>query len=141
MDPDSCHGLQTRKEAFFSVISQTFGLGQTNWADKFGGITDFFGQTIRTHFGTVSSLSMFSNNQPIFLQKTKLLYPNSKYLFEVWIRIRAAKNYVFSHHASVVCVFDPRDQIIRFLLPINLVKDNLGRGAFIYYVKGHRSRY
>ena len=39
------YGLQTLDEAFFSMISQTFGLGQTNWADKFWGI---FGQTIST---------------------------------------------------------------------------------------------
>ena len=48
------------------------------WADKIWGI---FGQFISTHFGTVSPLSMFSINQPLFLQKTKLLYPNPKYLF------------------------------------------------------------
>jgi hypothetical protein len=28
------------------MISQTFGLGQTNWADKFWGICGIFGQTI-----------------------------------------------------------------------------------------------
>ena len=43
--------------SLFSVISQTFGLEQTNRADKFWGIFD---QTISTHFGTVSSLSMLS---------------------------------------------------------------------------------
>jgi hypothetical protein len=32
-----------------------------------------------------SSLSMFSINQPLFLQKTKPLYPNPKYIF--WIGI------------------------------------------------------
>ena len=45
---------------------QTFGLGQQNWADKFWRI---FSQTISTHFGTVSPLSMFSIIQPLFLQK------------------------------------------------------------------------
>ena len=39
------YGVQTLDEAFFSMISQTFGLVQTNWADKFWGI---FGQTIST---------------------------------------------------------------------------------------------
>jgi hypothetical protein len=69
-------------EAFFSWISGTFGLGQTNWADKFWGI---FGQTISTHFGTASSLSMFFIIQPLFLQKTKPLYPHPKYLFGIGI--------------------------------------------------------
>ena len=65
--------------------SQTFGLGQTNWADKFWDIWGIFGQTISTHFGTVSPLSMFSINQPLFLQKTKPLYPNPKYSFGIGI--------------------------------------------------------
>ena len=62
-------------EAFFSSKSQTFGLGQTIWADKFLGI---FGQFVSTHFGP---LSMFSINQALFLQKMKPLHPNLKYLF------------------------------------------------------------
>jgi hypothetical protein len=47
---------------------------------------------ISTHFGTVSPLSMFSINQPLFLQKTKPLYPNPKYLFGIGILIWAEKN-------------------------------------------------
>ena len=39
--------------SFFSLKSQTFGLGQTSWADKFWGILGIFGRTISTHFGTV----------------------------------------------------------------------------------------
>jgi hypothetical protein len=39
--------------SLFSSKYQTFGLGQTNWADKFWGIWGIFGQTI-------SPLSMFS---------------------------------------------------------------------------------
>ena len=54
-------------EAFFIKIQNFWA-----WADKFWGI---FGQTISTHFGTVSPLSMFSIIQPLFLQKTKSLYP------------------------------------------------------------------
>jgi hypothetical protein len=72
-------------EAFFSSKSQTFGLGHTNWTNKFCGIWDIFGQTISTHFGTVSLLSMFSIIQPLFLQKTKPLYPHHKYLFGIGI--------------------------------------------------------
>ena len=47
----------------FSSKSQTFGIGQTNWTDKFLDIWGIFGQTISTHFGTVSPVSMFSINQ------------------------------------------------------------------------------
>ena len=52
----------------FASKSQTFGLGQTIGQINFGA---FFGQFIRTHFDAVSPLSMFSINQPLFLQKTK----------------------------------------------------------------------
>ena len=78
----------------FSLKSRTFGFGQTNWTDKFWGIWVIFGLFISTHFGTVSPLYMFSINQPLFLQKTKSLYPNPKYLFEIviWIWIWAAKS-------------------------------------------------
>ena len=65
------HGLRSPNEAFFLLKSRTFGLGQTNWANKFLGIWGIFGQTISTHFGTVSPLSMVSIIQPLFLQKTK----------------------------------------------------------------------
>ena len=37
-----------------------------------------FGQTISTHFGTVSPLSMFSIIQPIFLQKISLYISTSQ---------------------------------------------------------------
>ena len=53
------------------------------WAVKFWGIWGIFGRFINTHFGTVSPLSMFSINQPLFLQKTKPSYPNPKYIF-IW---------------------------------------------------------
>ena len=76
------------ERAFFQK-PQTFRLGQTNWVDKFWGI---FGQTISIHFGIVSPLSMFSIIQPLFLQKTKPLYPHPKHLYGIGIRIWAAKN-------------------------------------------------
>ena len=44
----------------FSLKPRPFGFGQSNWADKFWGIWSIFSQTISTHFGTVSPLSMFS---------------------------------------------------------------------------------
>ena len=55
------------------------------WADEFWGIWGIFGQTISTHFGTVSHFSMFSIIQPLFLQKSKPLYPHPKYLFGIGI--------------------------------------------------------
>ena len=44
----------------FLLKSRTFGLGQTNWTDKLWGIWDTFGQTIRTHFGTVGNVFHYS---------------------------------------------------------------------------------
>ena len=77
------HGLRTPREFFFSKIPNFWA-----WADKlgpkFGGILGIFGQFISTHFGTVSPLSMFSINHPLFLQKTQPLYPNLKYLFGMY---------------------------------------------------------
>ena len=60
---DRCfHGLRTPRESF-----QTFGLGQTNWAEKFGDIWGVFSRFISTYFGTASPLSMFSIiNQALF---------------------------------------------------------------------------
>jgi hypothetical protein len=58
----------------FSLKSRTFGRGQTNWADQFWGIWGIFGQTISTHFDTVSPLSIFSIIPPLFLQKTKPIF-------------------------------------------------------------------
>ena len=74
------------ERAFFRK-SQTFGLGQTNWADKFWGIWGISGQTISTHFSTVSPLYMFSIIQPLFLHKTKPLY-----LFGIGVWIWATNN-------------------------------------------------
>ena len=63
------------ERAFFQKF-ETFGLGQTIWADKFWGIWGIFSRFISTFFGTVSPLFMFHINQPLFVQKTKPLYPN-----------------------------------------------------------------
>ena len=56
-----------------------------NWVDTLWGIRGIFGQTISTHFGTVSPLAIFSSIQPLFLQKTQPLYPHPIYLFEIGI--------------------------------------------------------
>ena len=95
------HGLRPANEAFFSSKYQTIGLGQTIWADKFWSIWGIFGRFISPHFGTASPLSMFSINQPSFLQNTKPLYSNPKYLFGIGIWIWAAENWGFSHRVSV----------------------------------------
>jgi len=54
--------------------SRTFGLGQTNWANKFWGIWGIFGQTISTHFGTVNPLSMFFYYSTIISTKKQLIF-------------------------------------------------------------------
>ena len=53
------------------------------WADTSWGIWGIFDQTISTQFVTVSPLSMFYIIQPLFLQKTKPLYPHPKNLFGI----------------------------------------------------------
>jgi hypothetical protein len=58
--------------SLFSTKFQTFGLGQTIWADKFWGVWGIFGRFINTYFGTMSPVSMFSIN-PLFLQKTNII--------------------------------------------------------------------
>ena len=77
----SRHGPWTPRESFFRK-SHTFGLGQTNWTENLGGIWGIFGQSISTHFGTVSPLSMFSLIQPLFLQKLSL-YIDIPYFFGI----------------------------------------------------------
>ena len=70
--------------SLFSLKSRTFGPGQTKWANKFWGIWGIFRQTISTHFGTVSPLSMFSIIQPLFLQKTKPFISTSQIFIWDW---------------------------------------------------------
>jgi hypothetical protein len=65
--------------------SGTFGLGQTTWADKFWGILGIFGQTISTHFGTVSPWSMFFIIQILFLKRKFAFISHPKYLFGIGI--------------------------------------------------------
>jgi hypothetical protein len=69
----------------FFIEIPNFWAWADNLADKFWDICGILGRFISTHFGTVSPLSMFFINQPLFLQKTKPLYPNPKYLFVIWI--------------------------------------------------------
>ena len=64
---DQDHRIRTSNEAFFQQNPQLLVMG----------IWGTFGQSISTHFGTVSPLSMFFFNQSLFLQNTEPLYPNS----------------------------------------------------------------
>ena len=57
----------------FLSKSQTFGLGETIWADKFLGLRDIFGPFISTHFGTVSQFFSLINHY--FLKKLSLYIP------------------------------------------------------------------
>ena len=61
---NASHGLRMADEAFFIEIP--------NWG--------IFGRFINTHFGTVSSLSMFFINQPFFLQKSLYIQIPNIYL-------------------------------------------------------------
>ena len=65
---DACwmHGLRTPKEAFFHRNPKLLGVGRQFGQINFGA----FGVFICTHFGILSPLSMFSINQPLFLQKS-----------------------------------------------------------------------
>ena len=73
----------------FSSKSQTFGLGQTIWADKFWDIWAIFGRTISTHFATVSPLFVFSIIQHIISTKKLSLYIHMPMGFEIALqRIR-----------------------------------------------------
>jgi hypothetical protein len=68
----------------FFIEIQNFGLGQTNWTDNFWGIWGTFSQTIRTHFGTASPLSMFSIIQPLFLKKKSAFISTSQIFIWDW---------------------------------------------------------
>ena len=80
------HRLRTPNEAFFHRNPKLLGLGRQFEQVNFGAFGVFSANyVISTHFDTVSPLAMFSINKPLFLQKTKPLYPNLKYLFGIGI--------------------------------------------------------
>ena len=70
------------------------------WADKFLGLWAILAHLSAPILGY--SESMLFINQPIFLQKTKTIYPSPKYLFGIRIRFWATKIYEFSHCVSVL---------------------------------------
>ena len=67
------HWLRTPNEAFFTLKSRNFGLGQTNWADK------FWGNTITAHFVTVSPC--FPLFHHYFSKKRNSLYINTPNIY------------------------------------------------------------
>ena len=86
LSDNTYHRLRTIQREIFSKILN-FSAWQTFWAKIFRGIWCIFGLTIRSHFGTVSFLSMFSIIQPLFIQKIEPLYPTPKILFgpqKIW---------------------------------------------------------
>ena len=97
-----CQGQRTPNDALFSSKSQTFGLGQTIWADKFWGIWVFSFDLSALIFGTLSLLSIFSLINHYFYNKLLPLYPTTKYLSGIRFWIWAGKNLRFSHRVSVV---------------------------------------
>ena len=79
------HGLRTPNEAFWA------------WTDNMGryilGHLGYFWPIYQHPFWYCESLvHVFHFGQPLFLQKTKPLYQNPKYLFGIGILIWVAKN-------------------------------------------------
>ena len=68
----------------FFIEMLNFGLGQTIWAGRFWSICGIVEQSISPHFGTVSPLSMFFINEPLFLQKTKPYISKSQIFIWDW---------------------------------------------------------
>ena len=86
------HGLLTPNEVFFIEIPNFWA-----WADNLDRyILRQLGVFSADLSALILVLSMFSVNQ--LVQKTKHLYPSTKYSFGIWIWIWAAKNRV-----SVFC--------------------------------------
>ena len=88
------HGLQTPNEAFFHPNSKLLGLGRQFGQINFGTFRVISADWTALILVLSVPCPMFSINQPLFLQNTKLLYPHSKYLFGIgiWIWIWATKN-------------------------------------------------
>ena len=105
---------------------------ETFWASA-----DKFGRWIGIFLAKLSALILvqwipcpfFSIIQPLFLQKTKPLYPSTKYLFWIVIWIWATKNLELSHHMSVFRGLNHPPQLLNHdgsLQPSgNLVRHNL----------------
>jgi hypothetical protein len=71
-------------KSFFHRNPKLLGLGRQFGQIIWGHLVHFW--PIYQHpNGTVNPLSVFSINQPLSLQKTKPLYSNPKYLFDIGI--------------------------------------------------------
>ena len=79
-----CHVLRTPNEAFFHGKPKLQGLGRKFGQINFFVIWGIFCQSISTHFGTMSPLSMFSINQPLFLKKEKAFISKSQSFILDW---------------------------------------------------------
>ena len=77
------------------MISQTFGLGQTNWADKFWGIWGTIVQTISTTILALWVPCLWENGFGCFSYKTNLIFRPNTYVSQI---------YPNSHDTSVVRV-------------------------------------
>ena len=82
----------------FFIEMPNFWAWAENLTDNFIVIWGIFGQFISTHFETVSPLSMFPLNQPLFLQKTKHL----KFELSFWEPHKIWKNLL--HGLSIYIV-------------------------------------
>ena len=119
--------------SLFSLKSRSFGLRQTNWADKFWGIWGISGRTISTHFGTVSPLFMFSIIQLLVLQKKLSIFIHIPNIFlglgfEFEFVPQRIRYLAFSLRVSVVCVLG-YTQSIHHLWPVSMQDSHCTLGS------------
>jgi hypothetical protein len=90
-------------KAFYSLKCRTFGLGQTKGANRFWSIWGIFGQTISTHFGTVSPLSMFPRHYSTIISTKKLsLYIHIQTIYlESGFEFEFGTLWCFGSHADI----------------------------------------
>ena len=95
-------GTMDARWSLFSIISQTFGLGQTNWVDILGGSWSIFGQTIKTIL-VLWVPRPWENGFSCFIFK-KLWFSGLKHMCLKYIpnMIFAVNNLGNSHHTSIV---------------------------------------
>ena len=78
-----CHGLRTPNEAFFHWNPDLLGLGRQIGQINSGAFGVLLAE-LSAPILVVSSLSMFSIIQPLFLHKTEPLYPQSTSQLFIW---------------------------------------------------------
>ena len=79
-----CTDYERPNEAFFHRNPKLLGLGRQFGQINFGAFGVFSANYQHPFwYSYLSPLSMLSIIQPLFLQKTKPFYPNSKYLFGI----------------------------------------------------------